>query len=1830
MKKIITKTMCIFLFILIGMWSLEAQINTTILPDGRALIANILASDIDLSVNDTQIAPQQSAGLRSESSLWDNTEVTITNAIVSSYWSYDGGYALCAEDFEAADIWNIKEVIVSGYLSTESMGMTSMGVNIYTDNNGKPGNEIFTDKRIVPVPMGDNKYSLTLLTPCTLPNAGTYWISIYAVFPSATPNYATVNSVRWNWYCGVEVNAMPPQISDPAGIFGIGPGWTSFVDAGLSSYNSMYFSLSGTTGEGEPRYDNYEPPIDVIAAGVSNDVFVRWVAPVGIQLVAPEDLQSNGGKAGRASSNFYLEQYEVFCNDKLIGTTTGTGFLHKNAMLFNGDLNYCVKSVYHDGGKSDSACAGIIEGNEMPQDPGCFNTVYFSETFEEDSQTAGLWTKESLVGNRTWDIVNFNQIFSITPSTTPSGGVGKKAAIYGIAFTDCVARFISPMLNLEDSDAVLSFWHAQQVWSSSQDELRVYYGHSASGPWTLLEEYTGNAPDWTQRIIPLPDLSVTYYLAFEGTVRYGHGVQIDDILIYGGESEHPKPETPANLACIVGELDAYNVVLSWEMPSTSHVEGYYVYRDGILLNSTPVDKNVMRYADIVPTGGSYIYEVQAVSIHGCLSGKNATTIEVEPDLCDGFKINSYPYIQRFEETRNISDLCWKQEILKGMQAWEIASANIGQPATAHGGNQKIRFFSNGSEEHVSRLISPMFDLSEGNGQLSFWYTNERWYMGQDILRIYYKSRANDDWTLLETFDTNVIFWTQATIDLPDNTATYWICIEGNTAQGHGIQIDDIRVSGCTPIRSLPYAEGFELGADAINCWTQEAEDPSLIWSIVSVAIPASHSGIYRMRYNTESSNGSKNRISSPMFNLSREDFDYLKLSFWHVQPIYPIGDPVNDELSIAYRTEAEGDWIELAHYADAVPSWQHHIFSVDNVSSDFQFSFEGTANFGYGVQIDDISISTCDYLPMPFEETFDTGISACWENITTPTDNAPWKFVTAGTSPSVTPHSPGGMLQYNCYSYSNNKKAQLYAAPVKIPLDEQFVEISFWMYRDASYPTKLDKVNVYASSNYNINGLNPILTINRNMGLAPVETAAGWYKYSAVVDANMFPSRKMHIVLEGVSNYGGNIYIDDLAANFYYCDNHLVDLPIETSFENGFPDICWDVTASDDNITWNKIAGDASDGGSFISAGCATAPQGSTTELTTALFLTEENNQVVSFRMYRSSDSSGDDKLLLYVTEDGDINGEMPFATFYRYTGSVPVALSEGWHQYYVILPCADMEKAKVTFQAVSAGGDNIMIDQIIIGDLFLPVHNVEAIGQGAIAPFWEEAYITWEAPALETDSFVGYNVYRNGTTKVASNITALEWLDDLTDIPGGCYSYSVTAAYNNGESERVTAPIEVCIPNLCENIPAPTDLTASAHADGWYDVDLAWSPLGKHVAYSTNMPSASFGFEGAPISSGAKFSPEDLDGFEGGRITKIKVGLNETNTYYNLLIYRGGDGMEPETVLHSQFFSANDYISTNGYAWAEIPLTNQITLDFSDYLWVELESTSYQNLPVTFDYGTVAKPYFSDLLKLNGVWQSATEQGYNMNASIQVYVRLAEGDDEIIGYNVYRNGQLITYPMLDGTETAYRDTAPGLGTYVYEVDAMYGMYCLSERTSVTVEYCIPATNLEAVVADGSVALSWDFENPEADEASLDGDFMPTFNIYKNGDLKANVSGLTWVDTEISQGSSYEYCVVPAYEDCAVEPVCKSVTIDPNSIDDVESTLKIYPNPASTFVIIEGQGVVEIDVYNMLGQLVEQIKTTEGESVRQVNVSSYEAGTYVFRLRLADKTILNKPIMIAR
>ncbi|MDR0364780.1 MAG: hypothetical protein LBH92_07175, partial [Bacteroidales bacterium] len=65
-------------------------------------------------------------------------------------------------------------------------------------------------------------------------------------------------------------------------------------------------------------------------------------------------LGNNEEKNSKAITYYYLDQYEVYCNDALVGITTGTNFVHQNAMLKDGALNYCVKSVFNDGGKSEA------------------------------------------------------------------------------------------------------------------------------------------------------------------------------------------------------------------------------------------------------------------------------------------------------------------------------------------------------------------------------------------------------------------------------------------------------------------------------------------------------------------------------------------------------------------------------------------------------------------------------------------------------------------------------------------------------------------------------------------------------------------------------------------------------------------------------------------------------------------------------------------------------------------------------------------------------------------------------------------------------------------------------------------------------------------------------------------------------------------------------------------------------------------------------------------------------------------------------------------------------------------------------------------------------------------------------------------------------------------------------------------------------------------------------------------------------------------------------------------------------------------------------------
>ena len=97
-------------------------------------------------------------------------------------------------------------------------------------------------------------------------------------------------------------------------------------------------------------------------------------------------------------------------------------------------------------------------------------------------------------------------------------------------------KLITPPLDLEGAVNVeLSFYLCQIPWtfegSTGWDVLRVYYKVAIDSDWVLLHEYLDPVYDWELQTLILPNLSPTYYIAFEGHTRWGYGTCIDNVVV---------------------------------------------------------------------------------------------------------------------------------------------------------------------------------------------------------------------------------------------------------------------------------------------------------------------------------------------------------------------------------------------------------------------------------------------------------------------------------------------------------------------------------------------------------------------------------------------------------------------------------------------------------------------------------------------------------------------------------------------------------------------------------------------------------------------------------------------------------------------------------------------------------------------------------------------------------------------------------------------------------------------------------------------------------------------------------------------------------------------------------------------------------------------------------------------------------------------------------------------------------------------------------------------------------------------------------------------------
>jgi hypothetical protein len=169
--------------------------------------------------------------------------------------------------------------------------------------------------------------------------------------------------------------------------------------------------------------------------------------------------------------------------------------------------------------------------------------------------------------------------------------------------------------------------------------------------------------------------------------------------------------------------------------------------------------------------------------------------------------------------------------------------------------------------------------------------------------------------------------------------------------------DMMFTTSCGTVNTFPWNEGFENAGFGPNCWNQEKIGTSAIdWIFVEgngFSNPATtHTGAFNACFADFSTSDTKTKLITPSLNIAMLNDPVL--TFWHTQSV---SVSRQDQLTVYYKTSSTGTWAILATYTANISSWTQETINLPNGSTDYYIAFEGNAKYGYGVCLDDVSIT---------------------------------------------------------------------------------------------------------------------------------------------------------------------------------------------------------------------------------------------------------------------------------------------------------------------------------------------------------------------------------------------------------------------------------------------------------------------------------------------------------------------------------------------------------------------------------------------------------------------------------------------------------------------------------------------------------------------------------------------------------------------------------------------------------------------------------------------------------------------------------------------------------
>lgn len=179
-------------------------------------------------------------------------------------------------------------------------------------------------------------------------------------------------------------------------------------------------------------------------------------------------------------------------------------------------------------------------------------------------------------------------------------------------------------------------------------------------------------------------------------------------------------------------------------------------------------------------------------------------------------------------------------------------------------------------------------------------------------------------------------------------------------------------------------------------------------------------------------------------------------------------------------------------------------------------------------------------------ESFDSGFPTSWKKYSA--DSTYFSLVSAGSSPTQTPHSGSGELMWNSYNAPAGSNAGIISPKFDLSgLGTNTSSVNFWFYRDVTaYDSPTydgEGVSVYINTTPSKSGATLLGFIPRRGGLAAsgpnlvagatlTASVSNWYQYGFSFPA-AFRSCTNYLIFDFTSKYGNNCFMDDISfSNF--------------------------------------------------------------------------------------------------------------------------------------------------------------------------------------------------------------------------------------------------------------------------------------------------------------------------------------------------------------------------------------------------------------------------------------------------------------------------------------------------------------------------------------------------------------------------------------------------------------------------------------------------------------------------------------------------------------------------